>query len=281
MARLQCIVSPDIEQALKSVLQVSTSPYVKYYEKFGFKDYRHNFVYNDDAQNFWIGYTFNLSDKLSEDSRTLVLEYNPNKNELEGKLLDVLRCVKLYSKQGLMIRGVDLAIDLKGVARNNIFFDKGYRKSYREFYENGSRTTYLGKRGWGGIKIYDKAKEQGDYDSDWTRVEYTIKIDVPMYTHNTFRKEPARLILQDMSYIWFMDVQRIKDINTRAIYICLQNGDIQQSELTPYIRRKLRGLADDMECLVLDNSIKQDMGNTILTYIDGLEQSLGYDALPF
>lgn len=274
MVRLECTVPKDFNLQLSKVLGVTTSPYVKYWEKFGFKDYRHNFSYDDGEVNFWVGYEFNLADKLREDSRTVVIEYNPNKNELVGILFKLLNSVNNMRKSDWKVKGVDVALDLKGVPRNSVFYDKGYRKNYREFYSNGSRTTYLGNRGWGGIKIYDKAKEQG-LEGDWTRVEYTIKLNLELEGYKALKD-----IEQDMGYIWTLDVSKIDDVTTKALYICLQNGDIDIGELSPYMKRKLRKLADS-HSLVIDNDIKKYICKTIITYLDTFVKILRVPTLPF
>lgn len=274
MVRLECIVPCDFNANLEKILHVSNSPYVKYWEKFGFKDYRYNFAYDDGELNFWVGYEFNLSDKVREDSRTVVVEYNPNKNRITGVLFKLLSMINFMRKSDWKVKGVDVALDLKGVPRNSVFYDKGYRKNYREFYSNGSRTTYLGNRGWGGIKIYDKAKEQG-LEGDWTRIEYTIKLNLELEGYKALKD-----IEQDMGFIWTLDVSKIEDVTTKALYICLQNGDIDISELTPYMKRKLRKLADS-QSLVFDNNIKNRVCKTIITYLDTFVNSLCVDALPF
>ena len=274
MIRLESIVPMDFNGQIDAVLNVGTSPYVRYWEKFGFKDYRHNFAYDDGNVNFWVGYEFILSDKLREDSRTIVIEFNPNKNKLDGVLLKLLGRVNMFRKADWKVKGVDVALDLRGVPRNSVFYDKGYRKNYREYYSNGSRTTYLGNRGWGGIKIYDKAKEQG-LECDWTRIEYTIKLNLDLMYYKELKD-----IEQDMGFIWTLDVSKIDDVTTKALYICLQNGDIDISELTPYMKRKLRKLADS-QSLVFDNNIEKDVCVAIITYLDTFVNSVCVEALPF
>lgn len=275
MIRLETTVPMDFNEHINVVLDVGSNPYVRYWEKFGFKDYRHNFSYDDGSINFWVGYEFILSDKLREDSRTIVVEYNPNKNKLEGVLLKFLGRINMFRKADWKVKGVDVAVDLKGVPRNSVFYDKGYRKNYREYYSNGSRTTYLGNRGWGGIKIYDKAKEQGDEFTDWTRIEYTIKLNLELECYRGLKD-----IEQDMGFIWTLDVSKIDDVTTKALYICLQNGDIDISELTPYMKRKLRKLADS-QSLVFDNNIKNRVCKTIISYLDTFVKMLCVEVLPF
>lgn len=81
---------------------------------------------------------------------------------------------------------VDLAFDIKGGALTNESFEIAALKPYKgkgrtpKFVKlvggDGSWTTYIGSRqSEKFLRIYDKAKEQGDYVSDYVRVELETK----------------------------------------------------------------------------------------------------------
>ena len=83
MIRLQATCKrDDLEYMCKTVLNVERDPDIAMWQKFGWKDYKYHFRYEDDEQRFWFAYDFALKDKASEQSRTFVIEYNPNKNKL-------------------------------------------------------------------------------------------------------------------------------------------------------------------------------------------------------
>jgi hypothetical protein len=97
--------------------------------------------------------------------------------------MQIMECVAGW---GGRTSRVDLAFDLKGSKLTNEILCQPALKPYKgggrkpKFTEvrggDGSWTTYIGSRtSEKFLRIYDKAKEQGDYESDYIRVELECK----------------------------------------------------------------------------------------------------------
>lgn len=271
----------DIEFLIREVVHAERSPDWKCSERFGWKDYRHHFVYKGMDQNFWMAYEFVLRDKLNEKSRTCVIEFNPNKNKMDGVLLDCLVYLNRCRVGPMFVKGVDVALDLKGVSRDSIYYNKGYYKRTVDYIENGSKTSYIGSRGWGSTKIYDKAKEmrskgiEPDCD-DWVRVEFTIKLGLDiMYCRS--------LSSIDMSIpeIWSCDYKCISDPKARACLFAVSSGFMDISDFGKDYRKKLKELADSSSGFVLDSSIVPNIVSCIVTYLDRFSNDIKCETLPF
>lgn len=278
MIRLQAVVGrTDLENICKRLLHVETDPSFKIYTKFGFKDYKHNFVYNDGKQNFWFAYEFNLTDIPSEESRTFVIEFNPNKNKLEGVLLRVLKDISLYKRGDWIVKGGDIAIDLKGVKRDMVYYDRKYYKRVVEFIENDSRTSYIGHSGWGSTKIYDKAKEQG-VDGDWTRVEFTVKMG---FDFKFFRAYNGGCIDMTIPDITVVDYMALDDIKLKAYFHLIASGLAEVSDFKRDIRKRLKETALSSSHIVIDDSIKPHLSTCIIAYLEEFVNVMGIEAYPF
>lgn len=136
--------------------------------------YSVNAVYDDEDHNFWMGYGHNgknsgyLSQKIEPfygevvDVRELVIEFNPNKNPLEGVLLNVLGLLNAFTiinNKELFVRGGDVAIDMLGVKPEDFILLKPRARKYSTICNSGAVTKYAGSRGYGRFKVYDKGME--------------------------------------------------------------------------------------------------------------------------
>lgn len=276
--RLQAVVGrTDLENICKRLLHVETDPYYKLYQKFGWKDYKYNFVYDDGEQNFWFAYEFALVDVPGEESRTFIVEFNPNKNKLNGALLRLLKDITLYKRSDWIVKGGDIAIDLKGVKRDMVYYDRKYYKHTVEYIDNDSRTSYIGHRGWGATKIYDKAKEQG-IDGDWTRVEFTVKMGFEFKYFRAYCGEAIGMTIPDISVIDYMSLE---DVKLKAYFHLIYSGLATMDSFGRRIKEKLKETAISSSNIVINNSIKPMLAKTMITYLEELLQVLELEAFPF
>ena len=275
MIRIECSVNKDDFEKYQN-RHFAHNPSFKYTQRFGFKDYSHHFVYEDAYCNFWIGYEFLLKDKVLEYSRTLVFEFNPNKNRLDGTYLGEFIQWLQNNKQGdFIVKGVEVAIDLTGVSRDSIFYDKGYRKRIVEYIEDGSSTTYRGNRGWGGVKIYDKAKEQGHH-GDWVRVEFTIKLGLELMYFRGLRD-----IEMSIPTIFSCDFTNVKDKKYAAYLHYIQSGFATMDEFGRTIKNKLKEIAVSSSSVCIDDSIRPNIVMCIVAYIEEFVNHVQADTMPF
>lgn len=278
MIRLQTIVNrSDIEMICKRMINVETNPYIKMYNKFGWKDYKYHFIYDDGVQNFWFAYDFALCDKPGEESRTFVIEYNPNKNQLTGTLLRLLKDITLYKRSQWIVKGGDIAIDLKGIKRDSVFYDRKYYKHTVEYIDNDSRTSYIGHRGWGATKIYDKAKEQG-LNEDWTRVEFTVQMGFELQYFRAYNGDCITMTIPDITVIDYMSLD---DIKLKAYFHLIASGLATANDFKRDIRKKLKETAISSSSIVIDNSIKHQLSTCMIAYLEKFVQILEIEAFPF
>lgn len=278
MIRLQATCKrSDLEYMCKTLLHVETDPSYAIWQKFGWKDYKYHFKYEDDKQNFWFAYDFALVDKATEESRTVVIEYNPNKNNLEGGLLKVLKYINMNRCSQWIVKGGDIAIDLHGVARDSVYYDKKYYKHTVEYNDNGSRTSYIGHRGWGATKIYDKAKEQGQA-GNWTRIEFTVKLGFELQYFRGLCGESIGMTIPDISVV---DYMTLDDIKLKAYFHLIASGLAEVSDFKRDIRKRLKETALSSSHIVIDDSIKPDLSRTMVSYLETFVNVLGVEAYPF
>lgn len=278
MIRLQATCKrDDLEYMCKNILHVETDPCYAMWQKFGWKDYKYHFKYEDDSHNFWFAYDFALVDKAAEQSRTFVIEYNPNKNKLDGMLLKVLKYINANKFGEWVVKGGDIAIDLKGVCRDSIFYDKKYYKHTVEYIDNGSKTSYIGHRGWGATKVYDKAKEQGQ-EGDWTRIEFTVKMGFEMQYFREYNGDMVSMTIPDISVV---DYMRLDDIKLKAYFHLIASGLAEVSDFKRDIRKRLKETALSSSHIVIDNSIKPHLSRCMIAYLEEFVNVIGVEAYPF
>lgn len=254
--------TPDLEY-LMSIFRDDN--YCKYYMSSKFATYRHNFNYSRDGYSFWFGCSFNGA-IFEKNNHEVVIEYNPNKVPLTDKALDkILFTMFSMSASNIVVKGCDVAFDFKGVKRESVLFDKKRFRRVLEYYEDGGHTSYIGKRGWGSTKIYNKALEQ-KVPGDWTRVEFTIKLDFEL---NYYRG------LNDFSMslpdIFQLDYMQIDDIKYRAYAHLVASGLARIDDFGRTIKKRLLeyGHSNSQEVLV-SNENKKDVVECIISYLDTL-----------
>jgi hypothetical protein len=177
---------------------------VEYWETCRIKDYRHNWLFssNDEvfkgvSSSFWVGFKHNreINNKYKY---WLVIEYNPNKNDISQGYLNKVLSAFFYDMFDVEIVSADLACDMP-VNINNVFCDKGGKKVKKLFdYGSDNKTIYLGE-GSGRIKIYNKARELGLENQDLTRYEISVhfdnnKIPFNMGQYEVFSEETLGLV---------------------------------------------------------------------------------------
>lgn len=152
---------------------------VDYWETTRFTQYRHNWtfktiepVFNKEV-SFWVGYQFNAEQKSLK--HWLVIEYNPNKNDITGGYLNTI-LQYFFNPVETEIVSVDIACDMP-VNIKSIYCDKGGKQIKKVFdYGGDNKTVYLGQ-GNGRIKIYNKAREMGLKGVELTRYEISLNLN--------------------------------------------------------------------------------------------------------
>ena len=127
-------------------------------------------------KSFWVGFKLNSPNRDNKKKSYMYLRYNPNKVKVKDELKEILE--EFFIGRDFEIVSADIAIDLKNISmKSDIFIDKDMKNTIKDHrYSENDRTYYIGKSGRDGyVKVYNKAKEQGIDDMDWTRYEITIK----------------------------------------------------------------------------------------------------------
>lgn len=179
MVRLKVRVFSEDIQTFFNAFTVDSN--VDYWESTKFTEYRHNwrFKYMDvfnKERSFYVGYSFNSEQKSLK--HWLVIEYNPNKNDITYGYLNKILMRFFKSPVDVKVVSVDLACDMP-VNITNVFCDKGGKKVRKLFdYGGDNKTIYVGQ-GNGRIKIYNKRKEilekEGrEIGHDLTRYEISL-----------------------------------------------------------------------------------------------------------
>lgn len=104
------------------------------------------------------------------------LQFNPNKcfhDETGTVCENFIRKLYGYLEQ-TEIQRIDYAVDMP-IEREQCVLMKGESLNYKFFYERGSATEYVGTRGNGYVKLYDKRCES-DLKTPTTRCEVTLDI---------------------------------------------------------------------------------------------------------
>lgn len=156
-------IFPDFEINIQSQLQIILDkPEVKYWQSFKHSDYRHNATWELGDSSLYIGLQHNS--KKPNNYVDMKLEYNPNKLSIPPELQFIIGYAKTFK-----IKSFDLAVDIPE-NMDKITFLEGRKQI--NYYKG---TYYIGERK-NGIKIYDKALEQG-IKGNLTRIEYRVPID--------------------------------------------------------------------------------------------------------
>lgn len=263
MIRLTCSFKiRDVEHFLS---RFRSEPSCRYWCSSKFATYHHNFNYSQSDYSFWFACDFN-GVKEDKNLSEFVVEYNPNKVPHDDVVLKIILSHMFnFAFTSVMVKGVDVAFDFKGVSRSSVFFDKSRYRRVVEFIENGSHTTYIGKRGWGGIKIYDKAKEQG-LDTNWTRVEFTVRLDFEL---RYFRGLSD--VEMSMPSIYVLDYMNIDDIKYRAYAHMVASGLATVDEFGRTIKKRLLEYANsNSHGILISEPNKKDIVKAIILYLESL-----------
>ena len=232
---------------------------VEYWTSTNFKDFNHNFKINDEKGTFWVGYAHN-SQRNTEKSDNLVLEYNPNKVQQTKHLQDILK--KFFWHYNFEIVSCDVAVDLHDInMKTDVLWDKGQKKSYREYKENGTKTIYMG-RGANQVRIYDKAREQGLKDNiQWTRYEVSMSVNetaerLKSFVHDV--KLPQIYVIPTFKYDFELN-------NTDwCLLQGLVNGVITLDQLGRGKRKKIKTALEKQSKFRLDN---QQLSSTLKEFV--------------
>lgn len=262
MIRLKVKV-PHIYFEHYNKMYLSLDPRVNYYEKFSFKDYRHNWHIQEQSPfgeeySYWLGYKHN-SEGVNTSSY-LVIEFNPNKCSMYGLLDSILKT--FYKFDFVTVISLDIAMDFE-VNINKLIIDK-YRKQVYKLYDNGGddKTHYLGK-GDGRIKIYNKAREMG-ISGDLTRYEITKKIDLSI----------ADVCKDDYSFdcevlpIGYMNDVPVSDKTLCSLYWSVLNG-YPIDNLSRVYKDKIRAIIDSNTEIKFD---KEKISQTIRQWFQGYSE---------
>lgn len=235
---------------------LSISPYVKYWENFDYKGYRHNWSITQlsvfegtEDFSYWLGFKHNAEKpKYKYD---LVLEYNPNKCMEIGLLKLIIDT--FFSVPIVKIASVDVACDVP-ININNVMVDKLGKVIKKTFDYGGDNKTYYLGEGAGRIKVYNKSRESG-LDYDLTRYEINVPVGFflgvidsycfegvicPLYIKKGLENEDRTLqaILYAVEHGYEVEElsRRYKD-KVRAILSDDSRIDIDSKKITDTIRR--------------------------------------------
>lgn len=191
----------------------------------GISDFKYNYnIKIKEGKSFWFGFIHNselLNKKGSlQNTKTVfnfTLEFNPNKLELRGILLYIIRLI--YVHNGI-VKSIDLAMDIPFNILDIGGFDKGRKKDFRMFSQGGDNRTYYMGRTNNRIKIYNKKLESG-LDRELTRIEITSKLDLAIkdYMFYTYKVELPKLYLNN----YLLTFDDIEDKTLLAVVYAVQS----------------------------------------------------------
>ncbi len=227
MIRLRCDITYEVFNLLETRLRTIYNDQLKnFYISTGISDFKYNYnVEIKECKSFWFGFMHNseLVNKkgsLQNDNTkyNFTLEFNPNKLEIRGILLYIVRM--LYSNN-CSIKSVDLAMDIPFNILDIGGFDKGRKKDFRMFSQGGENKTYYIGRTNNRIKIYNK-KIESNLDRELTRIEITSKLDITLKNYMFFKYDVELPKLYLNNYLLTFD--DIEDKTLLAIVYAVQNG---------------------------------------------------------
>lgn len=265
MVRLKTRVkSYDLSSLMR---RLSFDSRVEYWQSFNFKDYHHNFrIQETEEFSYYLGIEHNM--KKTELKKDVVIEFNPNKFEYSSDSL-LFWVLFHYYYDDFVIVSVDVAVDIY-VDINSLYFDRNYKRKYKYFKSDLGVTHYFGE-GDGRVKVYDKKKEQESKGKkvdreNWTRIEYSIKVNENISNISKFYKKIQLVDIYKMSNI------EVKDRTTRALLFAVNNGyDIK--ELSRDYRKKIKDIISQEKINISEEKINE----TIKKYFEKYEDMLkGY-----
>lgn len=235
---------------------------VEYWQSFNYKNYHHNFKVTETSDfSYYIGVEHNMN--KTGIKKDIVIEYNPNKFEYTSDSL-LYWILFNYFRDNFIIVSVDVAIDIEKDIKE-LYFDRNYKRSYKLFISDSGITHYFGE-GDGRVKIYDKKKEQESKGKkvnkeNWTRIEYSIKINENINNISKFYKKISMIDVYGMANI------EVKDRTTRALIYAVKNGyDIK--ELSRDYRKKIKSIITNDKVKVSEEKINETIKEYFEKYKD-------------
>lgn len=235
---------------------------VEYWQSFNYKNYHHNFKVTETSEfSYYIGVEHNMN--KTGIKKDLVIEYNPNKFEYTSDSL-LYWILYNYFRDNFIIVSVDVAVDLEKDIKE-LFFDRNYKRSYKLFISDSGVTHYFGE-GDCRVKVYDKKKEQEAKGKkvnkeNWTRIEYSIKVNENVNNISKFYKKIPLIDVYKMSDI------EVKDRTTRALIYAVKNGyDIK--ELSRDYRKKIKSIITNDKVKISEEKINETIKEYFEKYKD-------------
>lgn len=153
--------------------KLTVDPYVySSYESGKMSKCRHNYLIGEGEGAVYIGVVPNWR-KEEKNSKSVVLEYNPNKVcPWFYESLDLLLWSNIVNWN---VMSIDIACDIMEEYRNLVMLKRDKREYFAKIGHSEVETQYLGAFGENGhIKFYNKAKER-KVEFPWSRFEITLK----------------------------------------------------------------------------------------------------------
>lgn len=212
---------------------------IRYMEKFGITDYRHNYFItdtkNDSDGAVFIGYHHNSSNPSN--SFSMKIEFNPSKCGNQQEV--VLKALNnKFNNRVVKLIECDVAIDIpykisdvyaintKGKTLATVDTTRYFGKKHTDMY----------------LKVYDKLKEQGIDVSNQgsehlTRVEFTLKPnDNDGLTYQQLERHRTNL---NNSYRIGL-LSDIEDFELKCVALAVVNNNVKMSEVPRYLKDKLK-----------------------------------------
>jgi len=214
--------------------------------------YRYNYAINTiDGNTIYIGALHN-SEIAKRGITSIQVRYNPNKIILGLGVypeLDNLFKKKIISDR-FQIKEMDIAIDINNYMDNIVVTKPKSTRDFKLYEKNGSKTVYIGSRGKGQIKVYDKAKELG-INYPLTRVEFTL----PLVDNKIKKSDIKELDIYQLSNVQvdFNNINKeiTKNKTLNAMTYAVLNG-YPIDNLTRTYKDKVKDIIDDYK-IKIDN----------------------------
>jgi len=160
------------------------------------------------------------------------------------------------------VKSVDVAIDIP-MNINDLKVDKMSKRIYRLHKEPGidNYTHYIGK-GYGRVKIYNKAREMGMPDMDLTRLEITLEVN---RGYNDIRKYEMD---SELPIVYLSSTEGLEG-TLRALMYAVEEG-YPMEQIPRKYKEKLRQVFKEKSAIEID---KKNIANVVIDYILGLKNN--------
>jgi len=219
--------------------------------------------------NFWLGLQHN-SESTNQATTTLVIEFNPNKCNINRGLLNAVLSRFFRFPQNIQIKSLDICRDFNDIDINAVTYDKN-RKSHEIIYNTAQgKTVYLGKRSSNGrVKIYDKAAEQKQPDMVCTRWEATLKLkDLSMHDF-LLGKVTADDINANLPTVYIGENGFVSsdDIMLKCATYAIKTGHVKLADFTRYYRKQITPHLEQGALFTVSNTDLPDMIQAVRAYL--------------